>query len=124
MPPCDSPKTVDTIYSEINPSNGRYMAKARHCRVDPNNNTRNPPNRSARMPDTKRLATPPNSINDNICAPTAGPYPKSAQNDTIWTCGMDIATQHPIPAAASAQAKTLGGIPKAPRRWAEACSDF
>ena len=67
---------------------------------------------------------PPINIKDNISAPTAGPKPKSMQNATIWTCGIDIATQQPIPAIESKMVSILGDICTLARLFSEAASEI
>jgi hypothetical protein len=67
--------------------------------------------RSQIQPEASRLTMPKASISESICAPRAAPKPRSAQYATIWTCGIDIATQHATPAIDRSPSSALGDSP-------------
>ena len=69
--------------------------------------------RSEIHPETRRLTMPRPSISDSISAPRAAPKPRSPQYATIWTCGIDIATQHDTPATHSSACRCPGAGPSA-----------
>ncbi len=67
--------------------------------------------RSQIQPDASRLTTPKPSISDSICAPRAAPWPRSLEYATMWTCGIDIATQQLRPAMTSTVCRAKGDMP-------------
>src|SRR5688572_12506629 len=85
---------------------------AKACKLDPSSSVRRPPIRSQIQPDARRLTTPKPSISDSISAPRAAPCPRSPEYATMWTCGIDIATQQLSPAMISTACSAAGDIPR------------
>ena len=79
--------------------------------AEPSSSVRRPPIRSQIQPEARRLTMPKPSISDSICAPRAAPWPRSPQYATMWTCGIDIATQQLTPAMTSTVCSAAGDIP-------------
>ena len=85
--------------------------RASACRLEPRSSVRRPPIRSHTQPDARRLTTPKPSMSDSIWAPRATPWPRSPQYATMWTWGIDMATQQLRPAMTSTVCSAAGDIP-------------
>ena len=108
IPPWDKPNIKDTMNSDNWLSNGKKKTKDNICNNDPIKMVYIGPILSDKNPKPILLIIPDNSITDKIWAPTVRPKPLSTHKATIWTWGIAIARQQPIPANTNKICKVLG----------------